>query len=150
VEALDRAGTARLAAIAVAGTAAVALLTGVPTDIVDTQLFTRMTPVYPDQVAYWIATSVLAGMLIASYFVPGSRSTAAAGFAGGTLGFLAIGCPVCNKLIVTILGIAGAMDYFAPAQPILGAAGVLLLALALALRVRDLRRPACPVSSAAT
>ena len=46
---------------------------------------------------------------------------------GGVLGFLAFACPVCNKLIVLVLGFSGAMTYFAPIQPMLGILGVLLL-----------------------
>ena len=135
----------KLATIAFGGALAVALVTGIPTDIVNTSLFTRMTPIYPDQLFFWVTTSVLSGLLLASYFlaVPG-RSGAASGVGGGLLGFLAVGCPVCNKLIVGILGVAGAMEFFAPAQPFLGALGMLLLMGALALRIRDIRRPTCP------
>lgn len=140
---------ARFAAVAFAGAVAVALVTGIPTDIVDTSWFTRMTPVYPDQLAYWLATSVLSGLLLATYFAAPSRSAAVSGFGGGTLGFLAIGCPVCNKLIVGVLGVAGATQYFAPIQPFLGAAGVLMLAVALGLRLRKLRDPACPLPGSA-
>ena len=65
------------------------------------------------------------------------------------LGFLAIGCPVCNKLIVALLGVSGAMDYFAPAQPFLGALGMLVLGVALGYRIRSLRRPECLADLAA-
>lgn len=137
------------AALAVAGAVAVALLTGIPTDIVNTPWFTRMTPVYPDQLAYWLATSVLSGLLLATYLAVPSRSAAVSGFGGGTLGFLAIGCPVCNKLIVAVLGVGGATQYFAPIQPYLGAAGVLMLAVALGMRLRNLRDPTCPLPGSA-
>ena len=35
--------------------------------------------------------------------------------------FLAIGCPVCNKIALVLLGTSGAMTVFAPLQPVIGA-----------------------------
>ena len=124
----------------------IALVTAVPTAIIDNPWFTRMTPVYADQYFFWIGTSLLSGALLATY-VGGVRvdGAAAGGFGGGLLGYLAIGCPICNKLIVGLLGVAGAMDYFAPVQPFLGALGLAALAVALALRVRSIRQRTCPV-----
>lgn len=124
----------------------IALVTAVPTAIIDNPWFTRMTPVYADQYFFWIGTSLLSGALLATY-VGGVRIDGAAtgGFGGGLLGYLAIGCPICNKLIVGLLGVAGAMDYFAPVQPFLGALGLAALAVALALRVRSIRQRTCPV-----
>ena len=61
--------------------------------------------------------------------------------AGGVLAFLAIGCPVCNKLVVGLLGTAGALTYFEPFQPILGLAGLALLLAALHVRLRAIAPP---------
>ena len=71
---------------------------------------------------------------------------AAAGTAraeGTTLGtvaglgtFLAIGCPVCNKIALVLLGASGALTVFAPLQPLIGAASLGLLAGTLAWRFR--------------
>ncbi len=47
------------------------------------------------------------------------------------LSVLAIGCPVCNKLVVLALGAGGALTHFAPVQPILGFLSLGLLAYAL-------------------
>ena len=49
--------------------------------------------------------------------------------------FLAIGCPICNKIALLLLGTSGALNLFAPIQPILGAASVALLAATLAWRI---------------
>lgn len=57
-------------------------------------------------------------------------------FSGGLLSFLAVGCPVCNKLVVLLLGLGGALQYFRPIQPVLAAAGLGLLVATLALRLR--------------
>lgn len=61
------------------------------------------------------------------------------------LSFLSIGCPVCNKLIVLVFGLGGAMTVFNPLRPFLGLASLLLLAVTLFLRVCVLRY-GCPVS----
>lgn len=69
------------------------------------------------------------------------------GYAGGLGAFLAIGCPVCNKVALVLLGASGALSIWAPLQPLLGLVSVALLAGALAwrLRMRALGS-ACPVT----
>jgi hypothetical protein len=52
------------------------------------------------------------------------------------LAYLAIGCPVCNKFALLLLGTTGAMNLYAPIQPYLGAIGIALLAVALVVRLR--------------
>lgn len=126
--------------------ALIAVVTAIPTAIIDNPWFTRMTPVYADQYAFWIGSSVLAGALLATYVAgPKMDAGVGGGVGGGLLGYLAIGCPICNKIVVGLLGVAGAMDYFAPVQPLLGALGSLALLAALVYRVRSLRRQSCPV-----
>jgi hypothetical protein len=62
---------------------------------------------------------------------------------GGLLSALAIGCPVCNKLVVMLLGVSGALTVWAPLQPVLGVVSVALLGWAL--RTRPVTEPACRV-----
>lgn len=57
--------------------------------------------------------------------------------------FLAIGCPICNELVVAALGVSGALTVFAPIQPLIGAASVGLLGVTLGWRVRQLTSD-CP------
>lgn len=125
------------------------VVSGVPTDLVDTSLFIRMTPVVWWNYPFWIGGAVLVGLLAATYVAePGAVPTASSqekNLAGGSLlSVLAIGCPVCNKLVVLALGYGGAMTYFAPAQPLLGFLSVGLLLYALHLRLRN--EGACPTS----
>jgi len=61
------------------------------------------------------------------------------------LGLLAVGCPVCNKLVVVLLGVSGALALFAPIQPFLALGGLALLALALR---RVVRAAPCPAPAA--
>ncbi len=72
-----------------------------------------------------------------------------AGWLGGVASFgafLAIGCPLCNKLALLLLGASGALSSWAPIQPILGAVslGLLLVTVVWRLRVRA-RGAACAV-----
>lgn len=53
---------------------------------------------------------------------------------------------ICNKLVVLLLGVSGALTVFGPAQLYLGALGLVLPAWALRVRARALVR-ACPVSA---
>lgn len=132
---------ARFAALVVLGAAGTALLVGVPTDVIPNGLFGRMTPVRPYDVPVLVAISLLSGLLVASHLgVSGgacpTRPAGTTGALGATVGWLAIGCPVCNKLVVLALGSSGALAWFAPAQPWLAALSVALLVVAVAWRVR--------------
>lgn len=140
--------TPRFALVAALSSVVVGLLAAIPTAIIANPWFTRMTPIYANQYFFWMTTSVAAGALIASYFAGAPPSRSGGGIGGGLLGYLAVGCPICNKLIVGLLGASGAMSYFAPIQPLLGALGLMLVCLALAYRMRDLRRGSCPVPTA--
>lgn len=65
---------------------------------------------------------------------------------GGLGAFLAIGCPVCNKVALILLGTSGALSVWAPLQPVLGAASLALLAGTLVWRLRlRVRGAACAV-----
>lgn len=123
---------------------------GMPTDLIDTPLFTRMTPPEWWNYPFWVASAVLAGLLAATYVSPAGRGAQAGSegklLGGGMLSVFAVGCPVCNKLIVLALGTSGALTYFAPVQPLLGLLSVGLLGYAL--RVRLLRENSCPAGIA--
>ncbi len=51
-----------------------------------------------------------------------------------------------EDVVLHVLGISGALTYFAPVQPLLGFIGVALLLVGLAVRLR--RDAACPVMTA--
>lgn len=132
--------------VALAAMAAVltALVLAIPTDIIPNPLFTRMTPIEPEQFAFWIATSLLTGALLATYLEPNLRRGIATQSAGaGLLGLFAVGCPICNKLVIAVLGTSGALTYFAPIQPLLGGIAVGLAGYGLWLRLRAVRGGAC-------
>ncbi|MBA2756694.1 MAG: hypothetical protein H0U37_04550 [Chloroflexi bacterium] len=119
------------------------IVLGVPSAVIPNPFFIRMTPTEPFNVAVWLLSAPLAGLLIATYLVrDGERSDVHTDTGtkrvtlGGVGAYLAIGCPICNKVIVAVLGVSGALDVFAPMQPLIGAASVGLLAATLAWRLR--------------
>lgn len=134
--------TAAIGALAGIGTVAII---GVPTDVIPNPLFGRQTPVHAYDLAVLIALGVLTGALVATYALgrDAARVSKRAGIGSGVLGWFAISCPACNKLVVVLLGASGATSTFATLQPALGALAVALAAGALAVRVRALRRPTC-------
>ncbi|WP_413810469.1 hypothetical protein [Streptomyces sp. OE57] len=133
------------AAVAVALVAGAAI--GVPTGVVPTPFYTRMTPVLWWNYPVWVVSSLLMGLLVATYVngPPAARGDGPRGrraLLGGVLSAFAVGCPICNKLVVLALGVSGALSYWAPAQPLLAMASLALLAHALVRRLRT--AAACP------
>lgn len=138
---------ARRWAVAAAAAVGTVLLVGIPTDVIPNPVFGR-----PVEVTWWslpvlFATGVLAGLLAATYLrddaEPLADRPARMGGVGGLLAYFAIGCPVCNKLVVLALGATGALEFFAPLQPALALLGVVVLGVALRARLRAAR--SCPV-----
>jgi hypothetical protein len=126
------------------------MISGVPTDLIDTPLFVRMTPAQWWNYPLWVAAAVLVGLLAATYFADPARDrpvTSHGGkvFGGGLLSVFAVGCPVCNKLVVLALGASGALTYLAPLQPVLGLFTLGLLLYALRARLAGERSCAVDV-----
>lgn len=127
---------------------AFALLIGIPTVLIPNPVFGREVPVVAWNYPVWIASSVLAGMLAATYVRPRSGQqvppepsdavdgASRLGVLGGVLAWFAVGCPVCNKLALLALGYSGALTWFAPAQAYLAAIALLTTAGALLVRLR--------------
>ncbi len=139
---------------AVAAAIAIAFAIGIPTDVIPNPVFGR--PLV--DVQWWnypvlVATAILGGLLLATYVAQPADAGAdsidhatddiddidapgRAGGLGGLLSFFAVGCPTCNKVVVLAIGTSGALDWFAPAQPMLALLSVALIAWALRVRLR--------------
>lgn len=117
------------------------VLIGVPTDVLPNPWFTRMTPIRTFDYVFWVTNSVLTGVLLATYLLPrrAQANVATASAGTGLLTVFAVGCPICNKLVVSLLGISGALNYFAPIQPLLGVAGLAMASVAVGVRLRGPR-----------
>ncbi|WP_342744907.1 hypothetical protein [Dietzia natronolimnaea] len=130
-------------AVAAVGTL---LLIGIPTVIIPNPVFGREVPVR------WWEYPVLAAtvLLTAAWF--GIRSAREAGTpsrlggdrperpalvtAGVATAWFAVACPVCNKIVLLMLGTSGALGVWAPLQPWLAALSLVLLAGAVLYRWR--------------
>lgn len=147
-------GRRRWLAAAVA-TLAATVVVAVPTDLIDTPVFGREVPP-----TWWswpalLVSAALTGLLVATYVddpsdLPprsgeddGQRSGRTWGGVGSVLTFFAVGCPVCNKLVLLALGTSGALTWFEPVQPVLSLAAVAVLGWALHRRLAG--QNSCPV-----
>lgn len=95
----------------------------------------RMTPVRLQDYVFLALAVGLGALLAASYALPGQERGTTHGLLGGVLAGFAIACPVCNKIVVALLGVSGALAYFEPVQPLLGATGIALLAVGVLVRL---------------
>ena len=126
-----------------AGVIVAALAMAVPTAILPSPFFIRMTPVRTQDYVFWAVATILIGLIASTYAVPGVAAACEGRTLGsGVLNVLAIGCPICNKVVVMLLGISGALTIWAPLQPMVGLAALGLLAWTLRLRLRLLPQQA--------
>lgn len=100
-------------------------------------LFMRMTPTSGFEIALLLLQSILAGVYVALPQSPCGKRTAGA---GAIIGFLGIACPVCNKVLVLLIGGALLLEYFEPLRLYVALGGAALLVVAVWLK---LSRPEC-------
>jgi hypothetical protein len=125
--------------VAVVTAVATGVLISLPTAIIENPVFGRDVAVTSWSIPVVILTAIISGLIVATYIrndqsVEEERSIKIGG-AGAFLSFLAVGCPVCNKIALVALGYSGALQYFAPVQPYLALFGVGLLMYALRKRL---------------
>lgn len=163
--------TPRQILVAAASAMGVGIVLGIATVLIPNDLFTRDIPPVWWNYPVWIATSIMTGMLIATYIRPHRRAESSAvrversgakdstnaadstdteerrtgrfAVAGGMLAWFAVGCPVCNKIALLALGYTGALTWFAPLQPVLAVAALIFSTVAVVWRLRG--QVACPV-----
>jgi hypothetical protein len=134
--------------VAAASAAAVAVLVALPTAVIPNPVFGRAVAETWWSYPVVVATGILGGLLFATYVrEPGTPGRAPAdddmdrasklGMAGAMVSFFAVGCPVCNKLVLLALGASGAVTWFAPLQPFLALVSIGLLVVALRVRIRN-------------
>lgn len=165
-----RVWTPRQIFAATLATIVVGVVIGIATVLIPNSLFTREIPPVWWNYPVWIVTSVMSGILIATYvrlygraasvdlgasdaeesvLMPASadreeRRTGRFALTGGMLAWFAVGCPVCNKIALLALGYTGALTWFAPLQPFLAGGALILTAVAMVWRLRG--QVACPVT----
>jgi hypothetical protein len=152
--------------MAAIGAGVVALMIGLPTDVIPNPVFGRPVPVTWWSYPTLVVTAVLSGLLFATYGrepdefalsastvdldveildVEVDRPSQLGGFAG-LVSFFAVGCPVCNKVVLIAVGATGARQWFEPIQPLLAVGSIVLLAVALRSRLRN--ATSCPIPRA--
>ncbi len=134
-----RSWTSRRWLFAFGSTILTALIISLPTAVIQTPIFDREIAVTAWSIPVIVLTSILSGLLFATYIKNQSGNnedeSLKIGGAGAFFSMLAVGCPVCNKLALLALGYSGAIKYFAPVQPLLAVAGILFLLYALHKRL---------------
>lgn len=142
--------------VALAGAAATLVVMGVVAVIIPNPVFSRVIPVRPQDYVLWAFTGALVGLVVGSYAVARESRQEGKVLAGGVLSVLATGCPVCNKIVVVLLGTSGALAWFAPIQVYVGVLSLVLLGWTLRVRAGALvgacavpRRPAAVVGAMA-
>ncbi len=121
---------------ALAGGLATLVVIGIPAAVVDNPFFARPLEVRTQDYVFWGATAALAGLIAGTFAPPLSSEASGQALTGGFLSYVAVGCPVCNKFVVALLGTSGALSLFAPAQFFIGLVSVGLLGWTLRLRAR--------------
>jgi hypothetical protein len=100
-------------------------------------LFMRMTSAGSFEIALLLLQALLMGVYVGLPHSPCGKRTAGA---GAIIGFLGIACPVCNKVLVVLIGSALLLEYFEPVRIYVALGGAVLVALAIWLK---LARPEC-------
>ena len=129
--------SARDLARGAAAAAAMFVALGTVAALWNNPFFMRMTPTGGFEVALLLLQSVLAGVYVA---LPQSACGKRTAGAGAIIGFLGIACPVCNKLLVLLIGSALLLEYYEPMRLYVALGGAALLAAAVWLK---LARPEC-------
>ena len=119
---------------AAVGAVAAFVVLGVPTAMIDNPYFIRMVPVRDQDYVIWIALSLLLGLVIGTFAMSSVKGSGGKAMGSGVLTFFAVGCPICNKLVIVFLGTSGALAYFEPLQLYLGIGSLIFLVWTLLLR----------------
>jgi len=118
------------------------LLLGIPTALLSNPVipYARMIPATPLDYVFLFMTSILAAVYLV---LPESKvcNPDKTTFAGGFLGFLAFGCPICNKLFVLLLGFDFMFNIINPIRPVLGILSIIILAYAIDKKVKRYTEP---------
>lgn len=112
---------------------------GIPTALIPTGFFVRMITVSILDYIFLGATSIMMAAYISFHFYRKAESRregyAAAG--GSIAGVFAFGCPVCNALLVSLLGTVTIFTFYEPLRPAIGIVGIAALSYALYIKIKQ-------------
>ena len=118
--------------------AGVFFLFGIISGLVPNPLYVRMVPRTPTDYAFLVLTSVLAAAYVIQRSTLPECDGDACAYAGAVGGFLAVGCPTCNALLLALFSSSALMTYFDPLRPLFGVLAVGLLGSVIVRRHRRL------------
>ncbi len=110
------------------------IVLGIVTVLIPNKFFVRMAQINYLDYIFLVLTSILLGTYVSFYRYQkkhSNKTCTAAAYGGGIFGFLGFGCVVCNKLLVLLLGVAGALTYVEPYRPFIGSVGIGLMSYAV-------------------
>ena len=143
-----RAWQARRWWVAAATAAITIVIVAIPTVLIPNPWFAREISVTPWAWQVLLVSGILAGLVAATYVarkdIDGTSRGGALGTTGAIISFFAVGCPVCNKLVLIAIGYTGALQFFEPLQPYLAGGSIVLLFVALIMRIQRERSCALP------
>jgi hypothetical protein len=127
---------------ALASALVVLLIFGIPTALIPIGVYIRMIEVTILDYLFLLASSALVGTYVGFWSYSrwkGSQGTGAAALGGGAASFFAVSCPVCNVLLVSLIGTTSIMVFLEPLRPILGLVGLIMLGLAVYYKYREFK-----------
>ena len=106
------------------------LVFGIPTALIPTGLFKRMTQVTFFDYLFLILIPILFGIFIFLHLNRNRTNKKTCAATGGFVsGWLAVICPICTSFLVYIFGASTLLTYFDPVRPVFGALSVAILSI---------------------
>jgi|TARA_B100001964_G_scaffold245570_1_gene333561 hypothetical protein len=118
------------------------LVLGITTDIIPTIFYKRMIQTSILDYVFLISTSImLGGYLTLNVYGKsklGKKEDVVA-LGGGITGLFAFGCPMCNAILITIVGTGSIMFYYEYIRPLVGILSVCIIAFCMYFLLRNKR-----------
>jgi len=130
--------------VAMIGAVATLGIIGLVAALFENPLFDRQLAARPQDYVIWVSTALLGGLTLGTFAVTPAVTNQGKAASGGVLSAIAVGCPICNTVAVTLLGTSGALNFFGPSQIFIGIASLMLLTWTLLLRAQAVVG-SCPV-----
>ena len=117
---------------------AIFLVLGIPTALIPTGLFKRMTQVTVFDYFFLFLVTVLFGIFISIYLKNKRTNKKTCVAAGGFFsGWLAVICPICTSVLVYIFGASFLLTYFDPVRPVFGFLSVIVLVILIHTEIKN-------------
>lgn len=118
------------------------LLFGIPTALIPTSWFARMVSAQTMDYVFLLLNSTLIGAYFGLHTYErrerNNRSDRLA-TTGGIMNIFAVGCPLCNKGFIVLLGASATMAYFEPLRVWLGLLSVAVIGVAVWFKIKNVR-----------